>query len=266
MMLLVMAGLLAVTTGCRRTYDQSSAEAVMESARAMVEDGQVAQLPKLIYARTERERAMYDKCGYLLDRMYRLSERIREEFPEEVAELKDEGIEKAQEVAQEQDRRRGNDNVWQEWVAGFLSDPFGMLDKQMARVEVVEVDDLRSAVTVDGMPAFGVGLVIRKGDGDDPNWYFELPTSIPMVNQQMPQTEAEWKIIGAMLKSVANSVSWIEESIDSGEAESLKDVGQEAFEMVAPTLFMQWSLYDRAVKARPKEAENQAEDGDGGDQ
>lgn len=256
----MLAALLTTAAGCRKTYDQSSAEAVLESAQAMIKDGEVRQLPKLIHASNDREREMLDKCGYLLDRIYRLSERIKDEFPEELAELKEKARAKAEEVAEGQDQRRDQGERWQRMVGQWFADPFGMLKNQMARVEVVEIDDIQAAVTVDGMPAFGVGLVIRKGEGDDPNWYFQLPSSIPMVNQQMPQTEAEWKIIGAMLKSVANSVSWVEESIDAGEVTSIEKVGQESFEMVAPTLFLQWSLYERAVKMRPKH-ENAGEEG-----
>jgi len=253
-----LIALLLIFTSCfliscdGRSYDQSDAQAVVDSLAKMLEKGDVGKIPTLIYAEDDQKRLMLDRCGYLLDRLQNLSDSIKETYPDEVDELLNKAKETAEEKVAEEGRRRDRESQWMSQFGQLMTDPFGVLEEQMQRVEVVVLDDERSAVTFDGKPAFGgIGLMIRQGE--DNKWYFELPQTLPVLGAKMPQTEQEWQILGAMLKTIAKGIEWAEDDIESGDCETLDEVWRDVMENTWPGLAMQYLVYEQALDMRGKQ-------------
>lgn len=250
---------------CSKTYEQDTPEVVLESLVDMISNSDVDRIPDLVYAEDENMRVILNRTGYLLERMRKLSLKIRETYPDEVAELLKTAEEKALDKAEEKNIGQRSRDDWEAELQKFLADPFGVFQEQMHRVEVVEIDDIRAAVTIDGEPAFGVGLMLRKCEiegADNGKWFFELPQNIPWVGKSMPQTEQEWKIVALMLKSVANGIEWTETAIDKGECKSLKEVQGEVFEKVGFQFVGAWMVYQAALDARGKGKDKDKSEGD----
>lgn len=248
---LLIAVLSATLTSCRRTrtYSQNSADGVVRSLAEMIKDGNVRLIPSLIHSDDPKMRELLAQLGPLFDRMYRLSQTLQEKYPDEFQALLEKAAAKGSEKIPSTGRSSQGRSEWEDRFTLLIADPFGMLDQQMDRVSVVYVDDETFALTIDDKPAFGVGVLIR--EGKDGKWYFHLPQNIPGLNSRLPQSDAEWRIMNAMLKSVTNGVEWTERRIsEEKNAGQLEEIwGQLAID-VGPALVVQWGLYEQATKAR----------------
>lgn len=251
MLLLLLAVMCTMLTACRRTrnYSQHSADAVVRSLAEMIKEGNVRLIPSLIHADDPKMQELLAQLGPLFDRMYRLSQTLQEKYPGEFQALLEKAAEAGSEKIASSGRSSQSRGEWEERFTLLIADPFGMMDKQMERVSVVYVDDETFALTIDDKPAFGVGVLIR--EGKDGKWYFHLPQNIPGLNSRLPQSDAEWRIMNAMLRSVTNGVEWTERRIsEEKNAGRLEEIwGQLAID-VGPALVVQWGLYEQATKAR----------------
>ncbi len=261
--LIAMAMVLTGLPGCRRTraYNQSSADATVRSLADMLKDGNVQQIPSLIHAEDPKMQELLDKLGPLFARLHNLSETLQEKYPEEFNALLERAADAGSTKLADSGRTSQNRDQWRERMTLMIANPFGTLDGEMERLSTVYVDDETFALTIDGKPAFGVGVLIRQAE--DGKWYFHMPDNIPGLNSQLPKTDAEWRIMNAMLKSVTNGIEWTERRIaEEKNAGQLEEIwGQLAID-VGPQLVLQWGLYEQATKAREarlkKEREAQA--------
>ncbi len=240
-------------TGCSENYDRSTPEATVASMTAMVKNGDVDQLPGVIYTEDPNLKSMLAEIGPLLFRIERLAETVNERFPGQVETLKKLAADKAVEQAGKTARARQMDeDYWQSRTQLFLAEPFKNLEEQLARVSVVEISSDMYAIQFDGKPAFGVGLVMRKLE-EDGQWYVEWPSNIPGMARFLPQTEAEWRIARSVLKSITNGVTWTEERIGDENLQNLDDVMRQAQEEIFPPVVVGAGLYMRAIEMRPKD-------------
>ncbi|MCC6909257.1 MAG: hypothetical protein IT430_15055 [Phycisphaerales bacterium] len=249
--LVVVAGLLACLAlpGCRRrSYSQASADATVQSLADMLKDGNVRQIPSLIRAQDPKMQELLDRLGPLFDRLYKLSETLQEKYPNEVEGLLARAAEAGSEKLAASGRTSRSGEQWRDRMTLIIADPFGTMDREMARVSTIYVDDETYALTIDGQPAFGVGILIRQAE--DGKWYFHLPEYIPGLSSQMPQTDYEWRIMNSMFKSVTNGVEWTERRIAEENAGQLEEIWAQLALDVGPQLVMQWGLYEQATKAR----------------
>jgi len=271
-LLILLAVVIVAAPGCRRarSYSQSSADATVHSLADMLKDGNVHLIPSLIHAEDPKMQELLGRLSPLLHRMHRLSQSLREKYPEEFNAL----LEKAAAAGSEKLASSGpttqGREQWEQRMTLMIADPFGMLDREMERVSTVYVDDETFALTIDDQPAFGVGVLIRQAA--DGKWYFHLPQNLPGLNSRLPRSEAEWRIMNAMVKSVTNGVEWTERRItEEKNAGQLEEVWAQLALEVGPGLVLQWGLYEQATKARDarlrkEEAEASApiETGEGG--
>lgn len=249
---LALMFVVAVSAGCERkkSYRQNTPEATVDAMFQMIKDGNVHQLTDLIHTDDENLRGSLDEVGRIVYRGMKLTKTVRDEYPT----LVEQAIKKAEsdgaDFAEEQGRDRGR-RGWGDRVTAFLLNPSVEFEEFQDEIDVVEISDDMFAVTQDGQPMFGVGMILRKVDD---KWYFEWPSTIPGLNTQMPQNEAEWKILNSVLRSVGNGVSWAEKKVEDGELKSLDQVWGEAAENIFPNVVVGFVIYQRAIEAR-KEAE-----------
>lgn len=237
-------------TGCGSEYDRSTPESTVAAMSAMIQSGDVDQLPSLIYAEDPRIRELLAEIGPILDRIESLARTINERFPTQVATIRDEVTAAAADRAGQAARSRNMDeSLWESRIQLILADPFKNFEEQLARVSVVEISSDMYAIQVDGKPAFGVGLIMRKME--DGLWYVEWPTNIPGMSRFMPQTDAEWTILRSILKSVTKGVAWTEDRIDDENLENLNEVMRQAQEEIFPPVIVGAGLYMRAIEMRP---------------
>lgn len=237
--------------GCRRsrTYHQTSADATVHSLADMLKDGNVHLIPSLIRAEDPKMQELLVRLGPLFNRMNRLSQSLREKYPDEFDALLAKAAAAGSERIAASGRTAQDRGQWEERLTLMIADPFGMLDREMERVSTVYVDDETFALTIDDKPAFGVGVLIRQAD--DGKWYFHLPQNLPGLGSRLPQSDAEWRIMNAMLKSVTNGVEWTERRItDEKNAGQLEEIWAQLAIDVGPALVVQWGLYEQATKAR----------------
>lgn len=257
----LVMGMLLIT-GCKpgKKYNQGSAAATVRTMEQMIKDGNAHQLPTLIKAESEEMQRLLDQAQPIIERMHKLGLALQEKYPEEFEALVQRGIDASKEKFNEVTDARDDGDQWRDRATLLIADPFGMLEREMGRVETVYVDDDTYAMTIDGKPAFGVGILIRQAE--DGKWYFSVPETIPGLSSQLPQTDAEWRIMSAMLKSVANGVEWTERKItDEKDAGTLEEIWAELAINVAPNLVIQWGIYETVTKRRKEREKAEKSDG-----
>ncbi len=81
--------MLAVISACGRgDLDQSSPQAVIDSARELVVGGRPDRLTDLIWAESDDMRGVLDALGRVLGRLDELAETVQGKFPEDLKNMK----------------------------------------------------------------------------------------------------------------------------------------------------------------------------------
>lgn len=265
LVLLWSLGLIAVSAGCEKKYDQSSAEGTFYSMIGMVQDGNVHQIPQLIRAEDPKMQETIARVGSLLGRLYRLQQTIEKEYPEELKRFMEETekryADQAVERAEQAGRNRGRSG-WGESMRRVMADPFGTWNEELARLNVTYVSDDLYAVTRDGAPLFGVGVTIMRAEDDQ--WYFAWPDTIPGLDMGMPKSDAEWQVVNNMLASINNGLVFAEKRIDSGDFRSLEEIWEQIGREVMFQVGGQAVLYGRLIEMR-EETEKKDEASGGGE-
>lgn len=238
--------------GCGQEYDQSSPEAVIASARLMVERGEAEELQRLIYAETPEMRRLLEQVGGLLQSLHELGQEVRRTYPEEIEKLRAEAAEAAKNgqasgflsrmtgMAASQRTRRGRDPAEQRRafdmaMKELFADPYGWLERGADRLGVEPISDDMAAVLVDGKPVLPpIGLVMREENG---RWYLVLPTNLPGVSSVVPRTPEGYEIAGSLVAVFENTLDDLRKDVREGKAKSLDDLaglaGEKAFLPVA---------------------------------
>jgi hypothetical protein len=224
-------------------YDTSTPEVVVESARLMVENGDADRLPELIHidARdityedgvTEASAIaeVKEKLSELLGRMWRVGEILQERFPDETIDSLDEAVSLVEGAG-------GGD--WTDIVGQILSDPFGWLEDQESKLEILDLGDGTAAILWDDEPALG-GFVamIETDDG----WRASVPIELVRDTEYWPNTRHEWSVIASMLLSIENGLEDFEIQVANDEFTSLSQAAAGAGRLLGESVVVQGIIY-----------------------
>ncbi len=245
-----------------REYPRDTPEATLSSIFAALENGEARLIPRFVYAESPEQEMVLSELGRLLGSVQRLAETLQERFPAEVARVREasasgqggflSAVREAGRSAQNSGAPSRNDPRFSATLGTVLADPLGWLRAAKERVAAVPIAEDMAAVTVDGRPAFGVGMTMRREDSE---WFVELPLKAPGVSQFVPQTVEEHQVLASMLRVIDNTVVELDKDVRSGKVDSLDETaalaGQKAFAPIA----LVFIAYQRAMDAR-EEATN----------
>lgn len=235
------AALLAAIAGCSDPqYDTSTPSAAVQSARTMMTDGRADLLPTLIHLQPREityddgvtEASAIDdvreKTGEMLARLWRVGDKLRSRFPGEAQ----------KEAAAATSLAAGS--RFGPVARRLLSDPQGLLDEQMARLQVDDLGDGTAAVSIDGEPAFGGVVMLTETDD---GWRFTVPIELARASGWWPDTREEWAVVAAMMLGIENSLRDFEREIDQGKFRSLRQASERAGRIVGESVAAQSIIY-----------------------
>lgn len=226
---------------CERRYPQDSAQAVIASARRMVERDHAERLTDLIYADSKDMRELLDHVGALLGSLQDLGTELERTFPDEIARLRAATRRAAERGEADEalsrvftgrppisDRDADPGKVFNDMLVQVLADPYAFLDEQTTRLTSVPVADDMAVLQWDGQPLFGplVGLTLKEEDG---RWQLMLPTHLPMVAKWV-QDEERRQLIEELIGVLDNAVRDLRADVRSGKIESLDQAAEVAGE------------------------------------
>jgi len=225
--------------GCEKPapqYDTSTPQAALDSMRAMVRDGHPELLGSLLHIEA-RDIAFDDgvteasainevlaKSGDMLGRLYRVAGTLRERFPDDLR----------RELAPSENSLTRD----RQFLARFMSDPFGLLDEQADRLTVEDLGDGTAAVLIDGQPALGFGLQMRDMNG---SWKIDIP--IELLQKYRPNTRNEWAVVASMMLAMENALITFETELDRGEFRDLRHASDRAGRLLGERVFVQVMIY-----------------------
>lgn len=278
------AALLSVTVmgGCERKkrYSQATPDDVIESAVAMIKDGQSRQLGNLIYAESPEMRSMLDRLGILLGNMQSLARAVEQRFPEEMAALRDKTAQAAADgsalslLDQLGGGNRGasggkrsvtisnrgvnvggggggpnlDESQMEELFNRLFADPYGWIERNAARLSTTKVADDLAMVLLDGEPIIpGLGLPMRK-EGD--KWYLAMPTNVPGVSNVWPRTKQQWSILSSVVVVLDKTVRDMERDVIAGQTATLSSLGIEARKKVIIPGALAFAAYGKEIDVR----------------
>lgn len=277
--LFALSALVFAGCGNKATYSQKSPDAVVRTARLMVENGDVAKLPDLIYAHETDMRLVLNRLGVLLGDLQELATELQNRFPDEVDELKTQAEEAAArgesssifgllgnvmggpQGAMAARRRPGRPDIspnagrqmeqqFGNSLTALFADPFGFLRNAEAFLSTVEVDDETYAVLWDDQPVLApIGLLIRK-DAADGKWYIVPPTELPQVKEFMPKSREEYAVLAYLIKTVNMAVKDMTVDVRNGRLKNLEDVSRMAGEKAAIPAIMVFYAYQNLLRLR----------------
>ncbi len=220
-----------------------SPDAVIDSAFAVVEAGRADLLADLLYAPSDDFRLVLDQAGLLLLDLQDLAALLAERYPSEIAELRDQAGAGGGAAALLTRAGSGGEQA----LRRILADPFAWARGSRERITTATLGDDSAAVLVDGAPAMGVGLLMKR-EGD--RWWIELPLGLPMIQRYLPQTTEEHQVLASMIRVIDNAVLDLIIDIEAGRCATLDEVSELAGEKAFGPMIMCVVAYDRAMKAR----------------
>ena len=230
--LLLLAVLLPLVGCSRPSYDTSSPDAALDSAQAMIEDGNAKYLVDLIHIEP-RDRTFEDgvteasaiedvkgKLAELFGRLWTVATLLQEQFPEDVSKQTDAYLADVDGIEDVDDDREFGD-----FAGRILANPFLFIEVYRDRVEVLDLGDGTAAVLYEDEPVFGGFLaMIETDDG----WKFAVPTELVQTSEYWPQTRWEWAVIASMMLAVENSLEDFENEVSTGQFRSLDHAAERA--------------------------------------
>lgn len=278
----ICLGLAALAAGgCRRTYDQSSPDAVLKTAKLMVEKGDADLLPNLLYADSKEMRALLDQLGVVMGSLQELGTAVQKAFPAEIEKLKRDAADSAakgdasgflariagQASQQMSLTRRGqrpqlniNDaddpnsvrNIFDNAMKELFADPYGWIAANESRLSTVQMTDDQAAILWDGKPIFGIGLSMTKSQDD--KWYVVLPLNAPGIGNFMPKTAESWEIMGSLMAVLDNMLQDLTSDVRRGRARQLDELAKLAGEKAFIPAVMVFFAYSKSIEAEKKAA------------
>ncbi|MBL0921282.1 MAG: hypothetical protein IBJ10_04035 [Phycisphaerales bacterium] len=222
-----------------------SPDALIDSAFAVVQAGRADLLADLLHAPSDDFRLVLNQLGVLLYDLQRLGDSLAERYPAEIQSIREQGASAGGAAAVAALQRGGG--VGDRALRRILADPFGWARESRERITTASLGDDSAAVLVDGAPALGVGILMRRENG---RWWIELPLGFPQVQRYMPQTPEEHQVLGSMIKVIDNAILDLKKDIDDGRCANLEQAAELAGEKAFGPLIMCAIAYDRAMKAR----------------
>ncbi len=262
--ILMLFAALALTA-CEREYTHESPEALLDSARQMVVDGNARRLSELVWTESDGEALVIDRLGRTFGALQRLGNAVSEAFPGEVKRIREQADEAAENgeitsligraltaqggvargapgaIRDEQRMRQGLDSV----VRELMADPYGWLERNGDKLEPMRITDDIVALSWQDKPVLGLRLVEEDGQ-----WYFRLPLDLPAIKRFVPKTEEEFEIWGELVASVHNVLLDLAIEVEDGKHKNLESVASTAGEYALPTAFMVMIAYGKAMEER----------------
>ncbi len=254
------------------TYDLSTPERAVASARLMIERGDAERLGDLIEATNENERRLYRQLGIALGHLQDLAITMREEMPEELARYQKEleaAAARGEPVSffdrigarRRGDRQRPPDQGGAEIfrgspvrgrindvLQGMLADPYAWIESSEDRLSFAEMDEDMVALLWDGQMIPPLGWVMRRQS--DGRWQIVIPLDTPGIRDAAPQNEGEFLIWGSLIASLDNVLVELDDEIRAGRHSTFESVSDSMFEKVAIPAVMIMYAYGQAVEAR----------------
>ena len=238
---LFLAGLLA---GCgTEEYDTSTPEAVLASARSMVENGDANRLPELIHFEA-RDIQFEDgvteasaieevkaKLAELMGRLWVIGEELQARFPGESLDTLDEAVVMV-------GAEGGGD--WTDIVGQLLTDPYDFLDEGQGRIEILDLGDGTAAVLWDDEPALGGFVAMLETDD---GWRASVPIELVRDTEYWPQTRWEWSVVASMLLSIENALEDFENEVRNDQFRTLSQAAASAGRIVGESAVVQGIIY-----------------------
>lgn len=273
-----IAAMAIMLTACEKNpYSQKTPEDLIRTASLMVKNGDVSQLPNLIYADNKDMRAVLNRLGSLCGNAGALAIELQAKFPNEVAKLQAD----AQQAAAEgrpssllgqmmnqaggnsvQTRRRRPQEInpgevkvqqdeFQMGMVRLFTDPFSMLQEAEGKLSVTPIDNTTVAILYDDKPVmFPIGMTMKKST--DGRWYVVLPTNLPVAGEYMPRNHAEYSIVGSLIRALDNAVIDLRKDVIAGSLRDLDEVSRRAGEKAFVPAVGIFFAYSRAIEAREK--------------
>ena len=235
-----------VVAGCSRpTYDTSTPDAALDSAQQMVEDGNADMLVMLIHIQprdivfedgvTEAS-AIEDvkgKLAELLGQLWTVGTLLQEQFPGQVLQETSFAVDEADEAT------RG-DFDFGEMFGSVLADPFGFIDENRDRLEVMDLGDGTAALLIDDEPVFGGFVAMEE---TDEGWKLAIPIELVQDSEYWPQTRWEWAVVASMLLSIENSLQDFENEVQAEQFRSLDYAAERAGRILGESVVVQGIIY-----------------------
>ncbi len=273
---LSVAMVLWMAPGCGETYSQQTPDAVMASAKKMIQDRQARHLPDLIYADNPRMRDVLNELGRTLESLQTLASSVQEKYPAEIKKMREDAaaaaargessslVQRLSSIVGAGRGRRGRgadggrdgppgDEQQDQLAQVFrqlFADPYGFLEDQQGKLSVKQVTDDTAAVLWDGKALFGVGLAMRR---EKDRWYIVLPTSVPPLSRAMPTSDEGWEVLGEMMGMATNMLDDLNDDVRKGRAAHLDDLarlaGDKAFLPAAMVMIAYGKVMEEDRKA-----------------
>jgi len=272
----IFAALCVLLVGACSDYQQDTPDAVLASARKMVEKGDARKLTELIYAENKEMRALLSDLGGLLGSLQTLGGEVRKAYPKEIEKLQADAAAAAKDgnatsflqkmMSQAGGgRRRGQGQppmdpdaaqaTFNNAMKELFADPYGWLQKSEGRISTQTVTDDTAAILWDGKPVFGVGLMMKQEKG---RWYVMVPTSVPGVGSILPKTADGWEILGDVVQVFDNTVTDLTDDVRKGRCKRLEDLAAKAGDKAFLPAVMVFFAYGKYMEAeRPADQKNQ---------
>jgi len=239
--ILALFGAALTLAGCSKpAYDTSTPEKALEAVRQMLSDGRPELLPTMIdiparsvtfddgVTEASAIGEVKGKAGDMLARLWRVSRKIKQRFPAELAKEGDLGV----------TQLRGRD--LQALARRIVGDPFAYIESQREKLVAEDLGDGTAALDWEGEPLFGGTVtMVRRSDG----WKFAVPVEVLRSSQYWPDTRHEWAVLASMMLAVENSLIDFEAEIDDGRIKSLREAGERVGRLVGESVVVQSVIY-----------------------
>lgn len=279
-----------VGSGCSKEYPQDSPDAVVATAKKMIENGDARRLTELVYADSKDMRRLLGQIGRTMGSLQDLATAVQKAYPKEIEKLKVDAEEAAKkgeassfiqkmigqatsQAGGPGSRRRGGQPrggtnaaarpaapggdpeemraTFDNALKELFADPYGWIAKSEGRLTVQTIADDRAAIMWDKKPVFGVGLMMRLDKG---RWYVELPTYAPGFNQVMPKTPEGWEILGGLFVVFEKAFDDLATDVKKGKCRALDELAGNAGEKMFLPAVMVVFAYGQFMDAEKKAA------------
>lgn len=261
-------------------YSQATPDDLVQSAVAMVKNGDAKLLTRLIYADNDEMRKSLNRLGVLLDHVQVLAKAINRQFPEDIAKFRTEAEQAAKDgktpaimavlaggmksgagAAGFGNGKPGGgggngagqddmDSVISELVARLFADPYGWIEQNSSRLSTMYVNDDVYTITLDGQPVGGIGIPLKKGE--DKNWYIALPTGMRPISDVMPKAPQQWLMINSLVQLLDEVVVELTSDVNNGRLNNLKSIRNKAEEKIIFSAGLWFVAYASDLDARKR--------------
>lgn len=272
---------MVAATGCSRTYDRSTPEGTIATARQMVLTNDAKRLGELIYAESEDEARLMRRFGRLLGNLNDLGLSINEKFPGDVAKLKARAEEAAKEgkggtmvnrlfaemggQRQRRNASRGQrpgqdtEQLFNDLLKTIFADPYGWLKESEEKLTTAYLTEDMVAVLWDGKPIMPpIGVTMQKDAKGE--WAFVVPKNLPGIRDFWPNNPDEFQIWGGLIQVFDNVVIDLTKDVREGRATSLDDVARRAGEKTFLPAVITVFAFSQLEEAQAKELKAKKEE------